>query len=101
MMARRPTGKQTWDTLVWLGEVFDTKTCWLHEGSFHFKLPGEDELTISLTPESAERFKVEACCLTVPLATVWSPADDRARLTAVILDLSAEARRAAPHATWR
>lgn len=92
----RPTGKQTWDTLVWLGELFGTKTCWLHEGSFHFKVPGDDELTIALTPESAGRFRVEGCRLTVPCATVWTPVDDRARLAAVILDLNAEARLALP-----
>lgn len=94
--ANRPTGRQTWETLVWLGELFGTDQCWLHDGAFHFKVPGDDELTISLTPESAQRFKVQSCRLTVPCATVWASVDDRARLAAVILDLNAEARLALP-----
>ena len=96
MDAPRPTGKQTWATLVELGELFDTKTCWLHEGAFHFKVPHAEGATISLKPESAGRFRVECCHLTRPSATVWCLADDHARLTAVVFDLCAGARDALP-----
>lgn len=96
MNAPTPTGKQTWATLVELGELFDTETCWLHRGSFHFKVPAADDLTISLTPESGERFRVEACHLTAPCATVWCLADDHARLAEVVFDLCAVARDALP-----
>jgi hypothetical protein len=96
MNAPRPTGQQTWATLVELGELFDTKTCWLHDGSFHFKVPHAEGATISVTPESGERFRVESCYLTRPCATVWCLADDHARLAEVVFDLSAVARDALP-----
>lgn len=60
--------------------------CWLYDGSYHFRLPLEG-WTLAITPESAHRFRVEACRGTVPAATVWVGEDDLARLGAIVHEL--------------
>lgn len=59
--------------------------CWHYQGRFHFKV--NEAWTIAVRPESAGRFRVEACRWTLPRATLWSFAGDDARLVSLACDL--------------
>lgn len=86
----RPTPAQTIAALMRVADLLGQDICWLYEGAFHFRLPA-DGLTIALTPESASRFRLESCALTVPRSTVWVIEGDDARLAASILAFEAQA----------
>lgn len=61
-----------------------------HRGAYHFSLV--DEWTIALTPESADRFRIDACRGGAPRTTLWSFSDDLDRLAAVVVGLAREVR---------
>lgn len=76
-------------TLRCVGELLDVDVCWYYRGSFHFTVNG-DEQTVAITPESANRYRVEGCHLTVSMDRKWVSAKDRARLAALVLDAAEE-----------
>lgn len=63
----------------------ETDVCWYYQGRFHFKL--SDAWTLAVMPESAGRFRVEACRWTRPRATLWAFAGDDARLVSLVCDM--------------
>lgn len=71
-------------TLKFIGDTLGISICWYHRGSFHFKV-GID-WTVSVTPDSAGRYRVDTCHLTVPVDTKWVAAHDRARLARLVQD---------------
>lgn len=52
-----------------------------YQGRFHFKLT--EAWTLAIRPESANRFRVEACKWSRPGVTLWSFAGDDDRLVAL------------------
>lgn len=62
-----------------------------HRGAYHFPC-GVDGWTMALTPESADRFRIDACCHGVPRSTLWSFSDDLDRLAAVVVGLARDVR---------
>lgn len=72
------------DTLRYIGDLLDVNVCWYHRGRFHFKV--NDDRTVAVSYDSAGRFRVENCHLTVPLDRKWVAAHDRARLTQLVRD---------------
>lgn len=71
-------------TLKFIGNLLGVGVCWYHRGSFHFKV-GVDR-TVAVTPDSAGRFRVDTCHLTVPVDTKWTATHDRARLAQIVRD---------------
>lgn len=74
----------TFQALKFIGDVLGVNVCWYHRGSFHFKV-GVDR-TVSITPDSAGRYRVDYCHLTVPVDTKWAAMHDRARLAQLVQD---------------
>lgn len=77
------------DLLLHVARLLEPVT-WLYDGGYHFRLP-VDGWTVSFSPDSAGRVRVEACRGTVPVSTVWVALDDRDRLTAIVEDLREQA----------
>lgn len=75
-------------TLRVVGDLLGREVCWLYQRRFHFPLD-EDGWTIAIHPESAGRFRVEACRWTRPVITLWAHENDGARLADVVLELAA------------
>jgi hypothetical protein len=61
------------------------------DGTFHFSLG--DGWSISVCPESAGRLRLQACRWTSPVATLWTAAEDIARLKSLVVELEAEIER--------
>lgn len=88
--ADRPDLPATLDALDTIAGILGANVCWLFRGGYHFRLP-LDGWTLALTPESADRFRVEACYRTRPRSTVWVLAPDVARLACVAREIADEA----------
>jgi hypothetical protein len=59
------------------------------EGRFRFRLDGEWSLVVSA--DDAGRFKFDACLRSRVRATMWSPAEDRTRIEALVCSARDEA----------
>ena len=88
--ADRPDLAATLGALDVVAAALDADVCWLYRGGYHFRLP-LDDWTLALTPESAGRFRIEACHRTLPRSTVWVLAHDVARLAHVAREIADEA----------
>lgn len=80
-----PDADATWRALRLLSRVLDTTICWHYQGAYHFKL--EDGWTLALSPQSAGRFRLEACKWTRPVSTLYAFEGDDDRLASAALDL--------------
>lgn len=85
-----PTPVRVDRALLLAADVLGERYCWLLRGAYHFRT-GADGWTISVTPESADRFRVSACRDAVPATTVWVIDGDDARLAELLADLRREA----------
>ncbi|MDQ1584513.1 MAG: hypothetical protein QOF36_2567 [Microbacteriaceae bacterium] len=81
-----PTKAETWAALKLVGRVLDREVCYLVGSTHHYCL-GE-EGTISLTPDSGHRFRVERWRDGKVTCTLWALTEDPARLADVALALS-------------
>lgn len=81
-----PFPKATWDLLGRIGELLGRDVCWLYQRRFHFALE-LDGWTLAVSPESAGRFRLEACRWTRPVLTLWVLEDDGDRLEATVREL--------------
>lgn len=89
--AATPSSPRVFRALVAVADVLGERFAYGHEGAYHFTL-GVDGWTIALTPESADRFRIEACLYGVSRSTLWSFSDDLDRLAAVVADLARDVR---------
>src|SRR4051794_25887897 len=78
MTVARPTDHETFVMLMFVASRLDFRRCFAWHGQYHFTY-GRG-LTLSLTPESAGRFRIEACRWTRPVATLWAFAEDLDRV---------------------
>lgn len=88
MEARLPTYKQTFDALRVIGATLDEEWAYFAKGAYHFKLG--DDWTVSASPESAARVRLEAHHGGRSRCSIWSPVDDHPRLRGVVLELACE-----------
>lgn len=79
-----PTSHETLYVLRYVADVLEVTLCWYYRGSYHFQL--QDDWSVSLTPESAERFRVDLCRLTIPRHTRWCRCRDLRRMRNLVLD---------------
>lgn len=68
-----------------VGEALGTDDCYWYAGRFHFDVG--HPFTLAIAPESAGRFRLEACRWTRPRDTLFSFATDEARLVALARDM--------------
>lgn len=66
----------------------EPRVAWFLRGAFHFKVPGEEGLTIAISPESAGRIRVDRCQATVVHASMWAREDDLPRLREIVRETS-------------
>lgn len=71
-----------------VGEALAVGVAWHHKGRFHFRLPDAPGWTVAVSSESAGRVRIDACEMTEVRDTRWVLADDRARLAAVISEMT-------------
>lgn len=70
--------KEIEDALQVVGDELGVTTCWYYRGDFHFRLPGD--WTVSITPESAGRLRVETWSELLLRDRKWARSDDSNRL---------------------
>lgn len=78
------------DALTLAGDALKLERCWLYRKSFHFPLT--QDWSIAITPDTADRLRVEAYhgLRRVPEMTRWVLAGDRTRLIEIVSDLAGE-----------
>lgn len=68
-----------------VAEILGHEVCWLYQHRYHFSVGFGWSLAFS--PESARRFRIEACRWTRAQGTVWVTAGDDDRLAGSIVRL--------------
>lgn len=90
LLAATPAIDRIESTLRHVAGLLDVDRCFLYRRSYHFSL-GEG-WSISITPESAGRFRVDACKWSRPVLRYWTLAQDEDRLAGLVLDLAGGVR---------
>jgi hypothetical protein len=85
LLAAPPALDRIESTLAQVAELLAAERCYTFRRSYHFPL-GQG-WTIAITPESAARFRVEACKWSRPVVRYWTLATDEARLESLVLDI--------------
>lgn len=88
-----PTKRDTWAAVRFAGQVLDREVCYLVGSSHHFCLG--DGSTISLTPDSGQRFRVERWRDGHVSDTLYAFVGNSSRLADVLLGLTAGVEAAA------
>jgi hypothetical protein len=70
------------DALDVAADVLGVDVCWFYRGGFHFRVTSTD--TISLTPETAGRIRIETWHLLRPRGKTWTMSGDSNRLRELI-----------------
>lgn len=84
------TPERTLAVLRQAGAVLGLDVCWHLGDSFHFAVG--DGWTIAVGPDSAARWRVQACRWTRPAVDRWVLAGDDERLAALVQDMAGEIR---------
>lgn len=84
VLSNRDPTPEIRNTLEFVADVLGVEICWLYRGGFHFKLTGE--WTISITPETAGRVRVETWWMLLARDRKWAMSDDRNRLGSLVRD---------------
>lgn len=88
MHVRKPTDRQTIETLRFVARALETDAAYVFEGRFHFRL--DSRWSVAISPESAGRFRVSVFRDGRERATLWVLAGDRDRLADLVLSAKAE-----------
>jgi hypothetical protein len=70
------------DALHVAADVLGVDVCWYYCGGFHFRLT--DSWTVSITPETAGRLRVETWCRLRRRDRKWARSDDRHRIAYLV-----------------
>lgn len=82
-----PSEWATYQALDTVASILDASMCWRVGTSYHFRLNDDGE-TLAVTPDSAARFRLEACRWTRPGTTLWVRVGDHERLAALVEELT-------------
>lgn len=82
--AGKPSDAKVFQALLLIGSVLGQRYAYWHRGRYHFAI--DDDWSIAISAESAGRFRVETCRRTVPMATLWTLADDTDRLAGLVVE---------------
>lgn len=88
--AAPPTDEEVYLTLVRVGALLGFRRVYHLHGRYHFAFG--DGWSLAVSPESAGRFRIDACRDAVPVGTLWSFADDSGRLGGVVQRVAEEIR---------
>lgn len=88
MNAPQPNDRSLIAALRCVGEALGTTVAYVHAGRFYFRLDSRWSLAIS--PDSAGRFRLDACQGVRVRATMWARAGDRDRLADLAQSAQAE-----------
>lgn len=83
-----PTDRDTIDALRTIAGALDVSCAYWRSGRFWFLV--SERWSLSVSPDSAGRFRLAACYGTTEAATLWASAHDRRRLADLALSLRAE-----------
>jgi hypothetical protein len=83
LLAAPPAVDRIESTLRRVAEILGANRCYLYRGSYHFPLRAG--WSIAITPDSANRLRVEACSWSRPVIRYWTLADDEYRLGELVL----------------
>lgn len=86
VLSKQEPAEELWDALQVVSDVLDVSICWYFRGGFHFRLHGD--WTVSVTPETAGRIRVETWSLLRLRDRKWAKVDDARRLTHLVLSAS-------------
>lgn len=82
----RPSDRELLRVLTLAASALGERFAYAHVGRYHFPL--EDGWSIAIKPDSARRFRVEACRYMAPVDTLWVLADDVERLAGLIVEIA-------------
>lgn len=86
----RPTIRALASAIWLIGQLLDVDHAdYCFEGRFSFALA--DEWSLVISADDAGRFRLDACHRSRVRATIWCLAEDRARLTDLVLGIRQEA----------
>jgi hypothetical protein len=88
MKARYPTDRQTVAALRVVGAALGQSAAYWHEGRFWFPL--SETWALAISPDSAGRFRMEACYGTTEVARLWVLPGDRGRMARLAASLKVE-----------
>lgn len=83
MFAPSPTDRSTISALRAVGEALGTGACFYAHGRFVFPLGDSERWRLTVSRESAGRFRLDACHCGRVVATMWALERDRDRLAAL------------------
>lgn len=90
LLAAPPAVDRIESTLQLVGELLDADRCYLFRRSYHFPLGAG--WSISITPDSAGRFRVARCSWSRPVVLYWTHAGDEDRLETLVRALAGGVR---------
>lgn len=90
LLAAPPAVDRIESTLQLVGELLDVDRVYLHRGHYHYPLGAG--WSISITPDSAGRFRVACCSWSRPVLRYWTHARDTDRLAGLVRELAGGVR---------
>ncbi len=82
--AQKPSDAKVFQALVLVAGLLGHRYTYFHRGRYHFAI--DDEWSVAVSPESGNRFRVEACRYTVPVGRVWALAENPERLAGLVIN---------------
>jgi hypothetical protein len=87
VLSKHEPRREIGDALGVAADVLGVDVCWFYRGGFHFRLYGD--WTVSITPETAGRLRVETWCLLRLRDTRWCRSGDPERLADLVKEAEA------------
>jgi hypothetical protein len=81
-----PSVERLRGVLDMVGVLVGHDECYAWRRAFHFPFGGGD-YTLAISPDSADRIRLDLCLHGVPLASLWSRCDDDVRLARLVAEL--------------
>lgn len=75
-------GEEIYAALEFAADALGVDVCWYYRGDFHFRLTGD--WTVSITPESAERLRVQTWSGLRLRDRKWARSGDSERLSVLL-----------------
>lgn len=88
-LAAPPAPDRTMRVLAAVRDLLGVRVAYFYAGAYHFRV-GPPGASVAITPESADRFRVDACRWSRPLATLYTLATDDHRLAEAVTSLARE-----------
>jgi hypothetical protein len=84
-----------WQILLDIAQHLGVDRCTYYGRAFHFDL-GDGDWTVAISPDSADRIRIETCHFGEVCSTRWCRVDDATRLAVMVRESWNEASQARP-----